>query len=230
MQPRLLRLCAAALAVVGFVALSPRASADTISLTFDGGGNGQNNGGPFNWTQTTPPNTAVTTYCIDTQDYVRSGTFTIDTNIAAAPSIAHSTTANVVAKIDTLFDHYYSSSFQNATTEAAFQQALWNLIYGGPLDTSTTAGKEAQNLLNGKMYNGQAYNGVEHDLANASLVALVDVSGTPLGSKNRNQDQIMVVPNGVKGVPAPPAAMLAGIGVLALVGRSRWTRRTAATA
>ncbi|MFW1410921.1 hypothetical protein ACEWAY_23610, partial [Vibrio parahaemolyticus] len=73
-------------------------------------------------------------------------------------TIAHSQTANVVAKIDTLFDHFYSSSFQNATTEAAFQQALWNLIYGGPLDTSTTAGKEAQNLLNGKTYNGSAYN------------------------------------------------------------------------
>ena len=214
MQPRLLRLCAAALAVAGFFALSPRASADTITLTFDGGGNGQNNGGPFNWTQTTPPHTAITTYCIDTQDYVRSGTFTIDTNIGLAPPSEHSTTTNVVAKIDTLFDHYYSSSFTNATTEAAFQQALWNLIYGGPLDTSTTAGKEAQNLLNGKMYDGTAYNGVEHDLANASLVALVDVSGDPLGSKNRNQDQIEVVPNptgrGGSPVPAPPAVMLAG--------------------
>ncbi len=230
MKPRLLRLCATALAVIGFCTLSPRASADTITLTLDGGGNGQNGGGPFNWTQSTPPNTAVTTYCIDTQDYVRSGTFTINTNIGLAPSIAASPTANVVAKINTLFDHFYSSSFQNATTEAAFQQALWNLIYGGTINTSTTAGQEAQNLLNGKMYNGQAYNGVEHDLANASLVALVDVSGAPLGSKNRNQDQIMVVPDPAKGVPAPPAVMLAGIGVLALIGRSRWTRRTATAA
>ncbi len=230
MKARLLRLCVAALAVIGFLTLSSRASADTIdtlNLTYNGGGNGQNGGGPFTWTQSGAPNTnfatSFQTYCIDTQDTVKSGTFITHTDLSAAPTIGNNTTK--IAAINTLYDHFYNSSFSSATNEAAFQAALWSLVYG-----TSTSNTTAQYLLAGNMYNGATYNGVEHDLANAHLVALVDSSGVAPGVWGRNQDQILVVPNSTKPVPAPPAVMLAGIGMLALLGRSRWTRRTPAAA
>lgn len=227
MKPRFLRLCVAALAVAGFLALSPRASADTIgsiSLTYNGGGNGQNGGGPFHWTQTSPPNVGATvyTYCVDTADTVRSGTFTTHTDLT---SIRNVTTKAQTDGIVKLYDHYYSSSFMSASYEAAFQAALWNLVYGG-----STSNAIAQNLLADKGFDGLGYKNNEHDLANASLLALVSTDQNSFNKMARNQDQIMVVPNPPKGVPAPPAVMLAGIGVLALFGRARWTRRTPAAA
>jgi len=55
----------------------------------------------------------------------------------------------------------------------------------------------------------------------------VTVAPAPGADKQTNgQDQMIVVP---KGVPAPPALLLAGIGVLALAGRSRLNRRQNAT-
>jgi hypothetical protein len=234
MPTRLTRLSAAVVAVAGFLFLAPRASADNVDsldLTYKGGGNGVNGGGPFHWTQKTPVNTnfntTLTTYCIDISDGIRSGTFTTHTDLTLAPTIGNDSTK--VAAINTLYDHFYSSSFASSTTEAAFQLALWKLVYGSSLtiDTSTTTGKEANWLLNGKSYDGTTYNGSEHDLANAQLVALVASDNT----KPRNQDQLLVVPNPtVKGVPTPPALMLAGVGVLALAGRARWIRRTKPTA
>lgn len=241
MKPRLIRLYVAALVAVGFATFSPRASADTVdtlSLSLNpslpSNGNGVNGGGAFTWTQS-PINsnfsTDLTTYCIQLGVAVRDGTFTTHTDLTQAPNI---TTGNLGA-ITTLYDHFYSSSFTGANpavSEAAFQYALWKLVYGSsytiPTGTTTNqieAAKEANYLLAGKMYNGAVYNNVEHDLANAYLVALVpnDTSG---GTKP-NQAQILVQP---KGVPAPPAAMLAGIGVLALLGRARWNRRKAAPA
>jgi hypothetical protein len=233
-MPALKRLAVAALLVASFATVPPRASADTVdslNLTLTGGGNGINYGGPFHWTQTTPVNTnfatAVTTYCIDTQDYVRSGTFTTHTDLTKAPTIAATTNPTATAAaITTLYDHFYSSSFQSTTNEAAFQLALWELIYGTnykseyyPNAPTAAVAQQASNLLN-----GTAYNGTEHDLANAHLVALVDATSTP-GTSGRNQDQLLVAPNGV---PAPPALLLAGMGVIVLAGRARWVTRAAA--
>lgn len=239
MQPCLIRLSVAALAVAGFLTLSPRASADTIgsiTLTLDpslpANGNGVNGGGAFTWNQTAPINGAsVTTYCVDINDSIRSGTFTTHTDITAVPNISSSD----ATAIKTLYDHYYSSSFASAITEAAFQYALWKLVYGssytiptGSTPDQKTAAIEANYLLNGEMYNGKAYDNKEHDLANASLVALVPCDNGVNGLKP-NQAQLMVVPNPPKGVPAPPAVMLAGIGMLALFGRARWNRKATPT-
>jgi hypothetical protein len=247
-MPRL-RLSVAAIVVAGFVLLSSRASADTVSsltLTFNTGtnGNGQNGGGAFYWTQTTPVNTAfntaITTYCLDVQDSIikqpLTNSFTTHTDLTKAPEIGNKPAT--VTAINTLYDHFYNTSLSNTTLQAAFQLALWDLVYGSsnPILTnylsqfpnqfgtgdSATVKADAAAMLNGSMWNG-----TEHDLANSYLVALVDSSGTTPGTKNRTQDQILVVPN-PKGVPAPPALMLAGIGVLALFGRARWTKRATA--
>jgi hypothetical protein len=241
-MPRSLRLCVAVLVAAGFAALSSRASADQITLTLgsqytpvtynpNGGTAVTLNAGPFNWTQTTPINTnyatALTTYCIDTSHFITAGstyTFTADSNLSLAPTIGGS--AAKVSAIDALFNKYYGFSLTNATDEAAFQLALWKLVYDGPSssqtslnsgtiqlagDTSTTP---AQELLNGTLPSSA------NDLANAHLVALVSGTG--------NQDQIFVQPNPpVAGVPAPPAVVLAGVGALVLLGRARLARRAA---
>jgi hypothetical protein len=218
-----LRFGVAVLVVVGFLTLSSRASADTLNLAFDNGGNGVNGGGPFNWTQKTPVNTnfasSFQTYCIDIHDYVHSGTFTTNTDLTKAPTIGNDSTK--VAAINTLFDHFYSSSLGNATSEATFQLALWELVYGSSVNSQVGA-TSAQVTAAGKLLDGSAWNGTEHDLASARLVALVDSSGTTPGTSGRNQDQLLV-----QSVPAPPALMLAGVGVLALLGRARWAKRAA---
>jgi hypothetical protein len=239
MKARLLRLCAAAVAALTFLAAAPRASADTITLqlspSLPANGNGVNGGGAFHWTQSTPINTqygtAITTYCADVNDGIRSGSFNISTSLTAIPNI--STTDET--SIKTLYDHFYNSSFtyNGVVSQAAFQYALWKLIYGstytipaGSTADQIEAAKEANYLLAGKFYNGTTYANTEHDLANAYLLALVpnDTSTNPNDPNGlkRNQDQIMLVKN----VPAPPGLMLAGVGVLALVGRARLSRRT----
>lgn len=237
MQPRLFRLTAAALAVAGLLTLSPRASADTISLNLipgstsvsykpNGGSVVSVGGGPFHWTQTTPINTnyasAITTYCIDLNHGVTSGTYTTQSNLALAPTIG---TAAKGSAITELFDRYYNSSLTSSANSSAFQLALWELVYDGATSKSLSAGSIQGDTT--KAYTAQAQSMLTslgsgsyaiHDLATSRLEALV--------SSNGNQDQIMVVPNPPKAIPAPPAVMLAGIGVLALFGRSRWTRRT----
>jgi hypothetical protein len=229
MKTRLIRFCAAALVAVGFAAASPRASADTVdylTLTLDGGGNTTNGGGPFNWTQDTtssPLNTnfalSFSTYCVDFHPDVFSGSFFTHTDLTASPLIGNDPLK--VAAINTLYDHFYSSSFSSPTQEAGFQLALWELIFDGPTNpdvtTGTVQGGGAAGTAATGMLNGSAWNGTEHDLANASLVLL-----QPDTHKPPNQPQIVVVP---KGVPAPPAALLAGIGALALFGRARWNRK-----
>jgi hypothetical protein len=240
MQPRLFRLCVAAAAAAGFLTLAPRASADTLNLTFDSGanGNGLNGGGAFHWTQTAPLNTnfgtALTTYCIDLKDTLSQtavNKFNTTTDLTQAPAVGNNPVK--VAAIDALFDHFYSTSLTSTTLEAAFQQALWDLLYGStsslvaarPTTATVTADANA-------MLSNAAWNGSEHDLANAHLVALVSATGGAPGSwGGRTQDQILVEPNPpVAGVPAPPGLMLAGIGAVALLGRARLRRRAPAAA
>jgi hypothetical protein len=230
MKPRLLRLCVAALVAVGFATFSPRASADTVdslSLTLlNPGGNGINGGGAFNWTQNTPINSnfaaAFSTYCLDNTILPRSGSFVTHTDLTQSTLIGNDSLK--VAAITTLFDHFYGSSLSSPTLEAAFQLSLWELVFDGATNPNLSAGiiqqsaGPVQTAAQG-MLSGSSYNGTEHDLANASLVVLV-----PDATKPPNQAQIGLVP---KGVPAPPAAMLAGIGVLALLGRARWNRKKA---
>jgi hypothetical protein len=233
-MPRLLRLGVVALVVTSFLTLSSRASADSITMTLDpgytlvsynpnGGAAVEVGGGPFHWTQTTPVNTnyatSITTYCIDLQNHITFGstyTYTVETNLTLAPTIGNNPAT--VTAIEALFNKYYTISLSSTTDSAAFQLALWKLVYDGPSDTSLSSGEiQANNPLAQSMLNGTLASS-NNDLADATLVALVDPG---------YQAQIMVVPNTPSSVPAPPALMLAGIGALALVGRARWLKRTA---
>ncbi|MDY3556424.1 Cys-Gln thioester bond-forming surface protein [Gemmata sp. JC717] len=235
MLARPARPLAAVLAVLGLMAAAPRASAETINLTLNdsgtsvtykpnGGSSTTVNGGPFHWTQSTPLNTnyatAVTTYCIDLDQTVSKGgtyTYTVQTDLKLAPTIG---TAAKAAVITELFDRYYNTSLTSAASAAAFQLALWELVYDGATSKSLSAGRiQGSNSLASSMLGslGGAYS--THDLAGYHLVALV--SGT-------KQDQIMVVKDSTpppSAVPAPPGVVLAGIGFGSLLlGRLRFRK------
>jgi hypothetical protein len=232
MPHRLIHLGVAALALAGFLTLAPRASADQITLVLETNGTGvylnPNGGsqvltgsGPFLWSQGVPLNAnfppSVLTYCIDLEQFIylgQSHVFAIEPNLALAPTIGSQAKA---AAITELFDRYFLSGLTSTANQNAFQIALWELVYDGPNNPSLSTGyiqasdAQAQALLSSL---GTPYS--NHDLAGSRLLALVS---------NTNQDQLVVVP---ASVPAPPAAVLAGIALLLLAARAYRNRRTAA--
>ena len=265
MQPRLFRLAAAIVAVAGLLAFAPRASAELITLNYQGqttnpgsptlavtlGSTTYTNTpvGPFYWNQNQiPPNSnfpaPIATFCIEidqTQPLPPIGTNTVFSVVSPASATTINSAAKAAA-IAELYGRYYNLAWNDQTTfhgslqSAAFQLALWELVYDGPSNKDLTAGNfkapglvgpqgdytaTAQamlNSLNGSNAFAQNFGGYE-------LVALLAPAKTdPTKPQDMVQDQIILRP---KGVPAPPAVLLAGVGVLALIGRARLGRRAA---
>ncbi len=233
------RLFRLAFTVIAVAALAPSAKAETISLTRNPasgvsvsfnylGSNVTTSGGIFSWSQNSPINSnfnsAVPTYCIELDQGLSSSatTFTVQTNLTAAPLIGTTSKANAITS---LFDRFYNSTIGNTSRQASFQLALWEIIYDGAPSTTRTESTSgsvrftnslAQSFLNDIQNNAYYTNG---SLAGNRLVALVN--GTI-------QDQITVDPvPPADPIPAPPAVLLAGLGGLALFGRARFTRRAA---
>lgn len=220
-----------AVALVVFLISAPRARADTIALLMEtngtvttynpyGGPTKTVGSGPFHWTQQAPTNAnfpqTLTTYCIDLDQYIYLGnthTFTVQPNIALSPTINGEAKA---AAITELFDRYYQTGLTSTANQNAFQLALWDLVYDGPTERSLSAGRvQAPNDLAQSMLSSLGTPYSNHDLTGSKLYALVS---------DAYQDQIVVVPNPPAHAPAPPAALLAGIGLLALFARARWMR------
>lgn len=264
MQPRLFRLTAAIVAVAGFLASAPRASAELITLNYQGQTTNPGNPtlavtlgsttytntpvGPFYWNQNQiPPNSnfpsPISTFCIEidnSQPLPPIGTNTVFSVVSPAAA----TTINSTAKADAiaeLYGRYYNLAWSDKTTfhgsvqSAAFQLALWELVYDGPSNKNLTAGNfKAPGLVDGSgndytataqaMLNSlNGSNAFAQNLGGYELVALLAPARTdPTKPQDMVQDQLILRP---KGVPAPPAALLAGVGVLALIGRSRLIRR-----
>lgn len=258
MQNRLLRLCVATVAVAGFYAHVPRASAELLTLNYQGQTTNPGNPtlavtvngttfsnasiAPFYWTQNAvPPNQSfpppISTYCIElnsNQPLPPVGTNTVF-SVVSANSALGGATASAVGE---LYARYYQtawadqSTFHGSVDSAAFQLAMWELVYDAAgkdlnsgnfqasgLGNYTTTAQNMLNSLNGSVSFSDRF-------GNSELVALLAPATTdPNKSQDQIQDQIIIRP---KPVPAPPALMLAGIGVLGLVGRARWNRRKAA--
>lgn len=235
----MLRLFRYAMAAFAAAALAPSAKAETINLLRDSssgvnvsfnylGSNVTTGGGIFNWSQTGPINsnfnTAVPTYCIELDQGLSSSstTFTVQTNLASVTTIGTTAKANAITS---LFDRFYNSTIGNTTRQAAFQLALWEILYDGAPSSAVNEGGSgnvkfsnslAQSFLNDIQNNAYYTNG---SLAGNRLVALTNGS---------IQDQLTVDPNPPGNpVPAPPAVLLAGLGALALFGRARFTRAAA---
>ena len=204
--------------------------------------------GPFYWHDNNlPPSnlpTPTATFCIELTpgQYLPSLGTTV---VFDAESLAAAPTINSPAKADAiteLYGRYFNTAWNTPATGAssdsiAFQLALWELVYDGkPISTnktdlsngtfsvSPTIGTPyttAQTWLNSLTGNTSSFN---TRFAGQELVALV--APAP-GAKQQDQvqDQITMRPKGV--VPAPPAVVLAAIGVVGLIGRSRLTRKAA---
>ncbi|HEY1188705.1 MAG TPA: hypothetical protein VGE74_13710 [Gemmata sp.] len=258
-----LRLLVAAFAIAGFVNLSPRASAELVTLNYQGqttmpgnptlgvtlnGTNYTNTSvGPFYWSQNQLPVNGnfpppVATFCIElaaNQPLPSIGSNVVFDVVspAAAPTIGNDPLK--VAAISELYGRYFQTAwldkntFHGSVESAAFQLALWELVYDGAASKNLATGNflatglgsyttTAQSMLDS--LNGS--NAFATNLGGYELVALLAPATTdPTKAQDQVQDQITLRP---KAVPAPPALLLAGIGGLALLGRARLTRRPTA--
>jgi hypothetical protein len=261
MPPRLLRLGAATVAVAGFLALSPPATAEYLTLNFQGpttdpgnptvsftlNGKSYSNFsvGPFYWKQhSVPPNSnfppPIATFCIEidtSQPLPPVGTNTVFSVVkpADAPTIGNDS-AKITA-ITELYGRYYDTAwndktkFHGSVESVAFQLALWELLYDGASSKNLSTGNfrapnlgdnttTAQSMLDSLNGDTSRFN---TRFAGYQLVALLAPAA---GGKEQNmvQDQLILSP-----IPAPPGLMLAGIGMLALLGRARRRRPPAGT-
>jgi len=207
---------------------------------------------PYN----TPPNNSfpnpLTTFCIELGNTAATQispgtryTFGVRTDLTTAGTIG--TTPGKVDAIMELYGRHYNTAwaaagFAGSADSVAFQLALWELVYDGrssdptSLTDSTgqfhingadygTAAGTAQTWLNTLTGNPGAF---AANLPGMELVALVAPADATLDNTKLatdTQDQLALRP---KAVPAPPAAVMAGIGVVALVGRRKlWKKATA---
>lgn len=264
------RLLVAAFAAAAFAHAAPRATAELITLNYQGQTTNPGNPtlgvtlnntnytntpvGPFYWNQNQIPSNSnfppsVATFCIELakdQPLPSTGSNVVFDVVSpnAAPTIGSD--ALKIAAIAELYGRYYNlawndkNTFHGSIEAAAFQLALWELVYDGASGKNLSDGNfKAPGLIgpNGEDYTGLAQemldslNGSDAFATNYGgyeLVALLaPATSDPTKAQDPIQDQLILR---AKAAPAPPAVLLAGIGVLALVGRARLTRRPTTTA
>ena len=173
------------------------------------------NAGAFNLN----PPAGVLAYCVDIFQTISFGTLYSDyttTSLAADAQI----TAARKGEIAQLFHGFYTTSLTGSTNSAAFQLALWEILY----ETGSTLNVDGNDLAN---------RGVTHaksPTTPAGVVLLADTWLDGLGSFStdlggfttyrspEHQDQISYRP-----VPEPPtwALVFAGLGALGFMARRR---------
>jgi hypothetical protein len=267
MHTRLLSGCAAVVAAVVFLAGSPRAQADTMTLYFDhtnsqtahityNGSASTVTPGPYYWKD--PPsalNANTTTFCVQLDQFISQGsTYTYQkTPLASMPTIGNQTKADYISE---LFGRYYSTAWNNPsftgnTASTAFQLALWELVYDGPVSASNkgtldltkgvfkdTASADASAVSLAQMYLtggtdlGKTYAALSGDtsqfaknLGGYQLVGLTEPPPSGQSAQPGFQDQLVLLPTSP--VPAPAGVWLAGLGLVALIGRGRFLRKKA---
>jgi hypothetical protein len=226
--------------------LAPQASAEQIDLQFVtttgatsvtytyNGNSASATPGPYYWNASPPPNMGsnpIATFCIEVTQYTLNGTYDVVAP-AAAPTIGDPAKADAIRA---LYGNYYNLAWNNPATAWSdpsfrpFQLALWELVYDGLynlanpgsdwLGTATfrsgsSAAGAATSMLNNTLANIPAgLSQFNTRLAGYELVALVSQSG---------QDQLWLRPSSV--IPAPPAILLAGLGLLVVGGRASWRK------
>jgi hypothetical protein len=249
---RRVRWVAAAVAVVGLMLGSSRASAETVSLNFSKTTGTAPVGvaytigttttttsitpGPYYWQQTGSPlnsnfGSTVATFCVElNQGFAASSA---SYTVSALGAVKSAATTDAIQK---LFANNYnsawaSSTFTGSTASTAFQLALWELVYDGPGGALGTGNFK---------YTGSLTSGVGLAAVNM-LSALAGTSSTAFNSLFPNsqvvwlsngsyQDQITLAPKAPQppGVPAPPSIILAGLALgTGLFGRVLRRRKVA---
>jgi hypothetical protein len=214
--------------------------------------------GQFHWGDPPnfPNQQIVNTFCVELTNHgtdstpAVGGTATFRVgDLSELPGLTSSPISpDQVGAIKALYGNNYDFANDRATgtgalaqnfENAAFQLALWELLYdsgntnlsggnfslaNGPNDVYAPIKAEAASMLN-NLNGGLA----KYDSSGYQVVALLSPSGVKGSGETDFQNQITVQPvSAPQAVPAPPALMLAGIGVIGLVGRARWNRRKTA--
>jgi hypothetical protein len=209
--------------------------------------------GPLVWTQfgpggspfNRPPNpnfpNPIVTFCIELGNTAATQitpgtpyTFGVRSDLTTAPTIG--TQAKADAILELYGTHYNpawaAAGFAGSADSVAFQLALWELIYdgtggsltGGHFSVDPAAFPEAataQTWVSGLTGNPGAFAAAFPNLELVALVAPADPSEAKLATPT--QDQLALI---ARPVPAPPAAVLAGLGVVVLLGRPRLRKKT----
>ncbi|MDB5313225.1 MAG: hypothetical protein JWO38_7427 [Gemmataceae bacterium] len=259
MRPQLLSVCLTAAVATCFLAASPRASAGSVKLNFDstasssavkvqiGSGSSAQTinaiPGPYYWHEVSPSSGSLfpnptTTFCSElTQQIATGNSYTYTTSSVA---VALNDTTKALAISELYAGHYStawekSASFTGSTDSTAFQLALWALIYDSNTNLTLT-GSSAGNLQvisADPTAISTAQTWLDTLGSQPSFASVFPNSQLVWLSNPWKQDQLTLIPTGgggSAGVPAPPGAVLAGIGFVGLIGRARWLKRNSASA
>lgn len=186
---------------------------EKVSLVSPSFGSHDVNAGVFNLN---PPSPGVLAYCIDIFQTITFGTLYSDYTTTSLSSDAQLTAVRK-GEIAQLFHGFYAPSLTSSTKTAAFQLALWEILY----ETGPTLNVDGGNLINRGVNYANTPNtpaGVisQADTWLAGLGAFSsDISGFILYRSPEHQDQIRVPE------PATWALVLAGLGTLAFMARRR---------
>lgn len=233
--------CAVVSAII--LMLGGTASAD-IGLSYDGlyFGNGnsltaQTNYGHFyagamSWTVTGGGESLgysvgdqITTFCTEITQSVQSHTIYDFTEVDQAPNSNGGMGEERAGLIQDLYNNHFSEAMSSAFHSAAFQIAIWEIVYETSSDSEGNLNLDASSGPGFRVTGGSADNfnvafGMSAlDLANNWLNGLTSVELTTLLAltSGSGQDQIILI-------PLPTPVMMAGLGLLALplVRRRLW--------
>ena len=211
----------------------------------------QTPGQPLNSSFGTP----VTTFCVQLGQYIQSPTTYSVSSLASTSSLHGYAISPATQKlITTLFNNDYNTSWATTAYQtgsgpfvnsSAFQLALWELVYDGSSYTSNgnkdlTTGnfQVAGSTLSGINTPGTVAYVAAADLSGLASSLTSTLTGSLTGyqidvlSSSNSQDQITILPptHHTSPVPAPPGVLLGAMGMVALIGRRSWLRKSAAPA
>lgn len=168
----------------------------------------------------------ITTFCTEVTQTVQANTDYGFTELDQAPNSSGGMGEERAGLVQSLYDNYFSEALNSAFESAAFQIAIWEIVYESSTDAGGDLVLDASTGPGFRVTGGSADNfsfafGMSAlDLANEWLSTLTSTEVTTLLALTSGsaQDQILLVP-----LPAP--ILMAGLGLLAVpVLRRRFAR------